>query len=219
MFQARASAGQWPVRIGHLQLRPWPGQDPTSAARALAAGPARGARDATGRPKGESQRGSSPSAGLEPHADVSRPGPLCWPCLMGLGYAVACTPPLPLGRPGPVTPTTAPPAGQAATGEAGPRPTTARTRLARVDWISDRHRPRGTGPVKRGATDSDARRASGRDGLQVKTGYGTTPARRPRPRGKEVVPWRARRAAQVPTSGPISGPLRLPASRQRRDRP
>ncbi len=156
MFQARAPAGQWPVRIGHLQLKSRPGQDPTSAARAPAAGPARGARDSTGRPEGESQRGSSPSAGLEPHADVSRPGPLCWLRLMGPGYVVACTPPLPLGRPGPVTPTSAPPAGQAATGKAGPRPTTARTRSARVDWISARNRARGTGLMERGATDSDA---------------------------------------------------------------
>ena len=72
------------------------------------------------------------------------------------GYADACTTPLPLGRPGLVTQTTAPPAGQAATGEAGPRPTTARTRPARVDRTSDRHRSGGTGPVKRRAADSDA---------------------------------------------------------------
>ena len=72
------------------------------------------------------------------------------------GYADACTTPLPLGRPGLVTQTTAPPAGQAATGEAGPRPTTARTWPARVDRTSDRHRSGGTGPVKRRAADSDA---------------------------------------------------------------
>ncbi len=40
----------------------------------LLAGPARKARDSTGRPKGESQQESSPPAGLDPHADVSRPG-------------------------------------------------------------------------------------------------------------------------------------------------
>ena len=74
----------------------------------------------------------------------------------GPGCADACTTPLPLGRPGLVTQTTAPPAGQAATGEAGPRPTTARTRPARVDRTSGRHRPGGTGPVKRRAADSDA---------------------------------------------------------------
>ncbi len=154
-----SSCTSGPVRLalpGSIQPRPRPCQDPTPAARALSAGSARGARVSTGRPKGESQRESSPPAGLEPHADVTRPGPLCWLCLMGPGYFVACTPPLPLGRPGPVTPTTAPPAGQAATGEAGLRPTTARTRSARVDWTSARNRARGTGPVERGATDSDA---------------------------------------------------------------
>ena len=90
----------------------------------------------------------------------------------GPGYADACTTPLPLGRPGLVTLTTAPPTRQAASGEAGPRPTTARTWSARVDWTSDRNRPGGTGPVKRGATDSDARGASEQDGLQVKPGTG-----------------------------------------------
>jgi hypothetical protein len=90
----------------------------------------------------------------------------------GPGYADACTTLLPAGRPGLVTLTTAPPARQAACGEAGPRPTIARTWSARVDWTSDRNRPGGTGPVKRGATDSDARRASEQDGPQVKPGTG-----------------------------------------------
>ncbi len=66
-------------------------------------------------------------------------------------------------RRGPVTLTTAPPIRQAALGEAGPRPTSARTRSARVDWTPARHRPGGTGPVKRGAVDSDARCASEQD--------------------------------------------------------
>ena len=123
----------------------------------------------------------------------------------GPGYADACTTPLPLGRPGPVTPTTAPPAGQAATEEAGPRPTTARTRSARVDWTSDRNRPGGTGPVKRGAADSDARGASEQDGPQAKPGRGTKPARSPRPRGKEVVPDGQGGWHRFPHPGPIRG--------------
>ena len=90
----------------------------------------------------------------------------------GPGYADACTTPLPLERPGLVTLTTTPPTRQAACGEAGPRPTTARTWSARVDWTSDRNRPGGTGPVKRGAADSDARGASEQDGLQVNPGTG-----------------------------------------------
>ena len=124
----------------------------------------------------------------------------------GPGYADACTTPLPLGRPGPVTLTTAPPTRQAASGEAGPRPTTARTWSARVDWTSDRHRPRGTGPVKRGAVDSDARCASEQDGPQAKPGRGTKPARRPRPRGKEVVPDGQGGRHRYPHPGLIRGP-------------
>jgi hypothetical protein len=101
-----------------------------------------------------------------------------------------------------------------------PRPTTACTWSARVDWSSDRHRPRGTGPVKHGAVDSDARCASEQDGPQVKPGRGTKPARRPRPQGERGGARRASRAAQVPTFGPDQWfQLRLPASRPRRVRP
>jgi hypothetical protein len=71
---------------------------------------------------------------------------------------------------------------------------------------SGRNRPGGTGPVKRGAIDSDARCASEQDGLQVKPGRGTKPARRPRPRGKEVVPDGQGGRHRFPHPGPISGP-------------
>jgi hypothetical protein len=67
------------------------------------------------------------------------------------------------------------------------------------------HRPRGTGPVKRGAVDSDARCASEQDGPQAKPGRGTKPARRPRPRGKEVVPDGQGGRHRFPHPGPISG--------------
>jgi hypothetical protein len=60
--------------------------------------------------------------------------------------------------------------------------------------------------VKRGANDSDARGASERDSLQVKPGHGTKPARRPRPRGKEVVPDRQGGCYRFPHPGPIRGP-------------
>ncbi len=51
-----APSGPDPGRPGHL------------------AGPARTARDLTGRPKGESQQELPPPVGLESHADVSGPG-------------------------------------------------------------------------------------------------------------------------------------------------
>jgi hypothetical protein len=92
--------------------------------------------------------------------------------------------PYPLGRPGPVTLTTAPLTRQAVIGEAGPRLTNTRTRSARVAWTPSRQRPGWTGPVKRGAVESDARCASEQDGPQGNPGRGTKPARRPRPCGK-----------------------------------
>jgi hypothetical protein len=81
--------------------------------------------------------------------------------------------------------TTAPPAEQAATGKAGPRPTNAGTRPARADWTSPWHRGGGTGLLKLGATDSDERasgsRQSEQGGPQVTTGHGRKPARGPWP--------------------------------------
>jgi hypothetical protein len=186
---------------------------PTSAASGpdvgrsgLLAGPARKARDTTGRPRGESQRDDHPRWTRASRRRISPRSPLRgYAHETGVRRRVHLT--LPLGCPGPVTLTTAPPTRQAASGEAGPRPTTARTRSARVDRTLDRNRPRGTGPVKRRATDSDARSTSEQDGPQVKPGRGTKPARRPRPRGKEAVPDGRGGRHRTPHPGPIRGPI------------
>ena len=123
----------------------------------------------------------------------------------GPGYADACTTHLPLGRPGLVTLTTAPPAGQAATGEAGTRPTTARTRPARVDRTSDRHRPRGTGPVKRRAADSDADARPSRTARKL-TGSRDKAGAPPAAQGERGGARWAWRVVQVPASGPDQRP-------------
>jgi hypothetical protein len=120
------------------------------------AGPAREARDSSGRPvQGESQRDDHPplDSSLTPTylALVSSERL----CPRDRGTPTRAQHPYSLGRPGPVTPTTAPPTGQAAPGEAGPRPTNACTRTARAAWTPPRRRRGGTGPVKRGAADSD----------------------------------------------------------------
>jgi hypothetical protein len=75
--QVSSSCTSGPVRPAQarsLQLRPRAPSGPDLGRPGPRAGLARGARDSTGRPKGESQQEFSPPAGLESHADVSRPG-------------------------------------------------------------------------------------------------------------------------------------------------
>ena len=130
-----------------------PSQKPTSAPSGPdsgrpghLAGPARTARNPTGRPKGSRSRSCHPllDSSLTPTylALVSSERL----CPRDRGTPTRAQPPYPLGRPGPVTPTTAPQTRQAAFGKAGPRPTNARTRPARVAWTPPRQRHGGTGP-------------------------------------------------------------------------
>ena len=67
------SGPEEPVRKRH-RTSPLAASRPDVGHPGSLAGPASGARAAIGRPKGESQRESTPPAGLEPHAAVSRPG-------------------------------------------------------------------------------------------------------------------------------------------------